>query len=130
MLALSHRIERFREIARHFNEDVEILKRVFDSFVREKDYKSAVTVLDRVLQLEPNSSGLDEKQIRDIQALRERLHALALLPSDSSLAPSMRRAGAAIAEGAPPMSTPWYQSGLRFTCTRCGHCGTGEPSFV
>jgi len=29
------------------------------------------------------------------------------------------------------MSTePWYQDGLRFTCTRCGHCCTGEPGFV
>ncbi len=28
------------------------------------------------------------------------------------------------------MSTPWYESGLRFTCTRCGHCCTGEPGFV
>jgi Fe-S-cluster containining protein len=28
------------------------------------------------------------------------------------------------------MSEPWYQNGLRFTCTRCGHCCTGEPGFV
>ena len=28
------------------------------------------------------------------------------------------------------MSPPWYQSGLRFTCTQCGHCCTGEPGFV
>ena len=28
------------------------------------------------------------------------------------------------------MSHPWYQSGLRFTCTQCGHCCTGEPGFV
>ena len=28
------------------------------------------------------------------------------------------------------MSEPWYQDGLRFTCTRCGHCCTGEPGFV
>ncbi len=29
------------------------------------------------------------------------------------------------------MSTePWYQDGLRFTCTRCGNCCTGEPGFV
>ena len=28
------------------------------------------------------------------------------------------------------MSEPWYQAGLRFTCTRCGHCCTGEPGFV
>lgn len=25
---------------------------------------------------------------------------------------------------------PWYADGLRFTCTRCGHCCTGEPGFV
>jgi uncharacterized protein len=28
------------------------------------------------------------------------------------------------------MSHPWYHSGLRFTCTQCGHCCTGEPGFV
>ena len=28
------------------------------------------------------------------------------------------------------MSELWYQDGLRFTCTRCGHCCTGEPGFV
>ena len=25
---------------------------------------------------------------------------------------------------------PWYRDGLRFTCTQCGHCCTGEPGFV
>src|SRR3954471_14506233 len=25
---------------------------------------------------------------------------------------------------------PWYQAGLRFTCTRCGDCCTGTPGFV
>lgn len=25
---------------------------------------------------------------------------------------------------------PWFQDGLRFTCTRCGKCCTGEPGFV
>jgi uncharacterized protein len=25
---------------------------------------------------------------------------------------------------------PWYHEGLRFECTRCGHCCTGEPGFV
>jgi Fe-S-cluster containining protein len=24
----------------------------------------------------------------------------------------------------------WYQDGLRFSCTRCGHCCTGAPGFV
>jgi Fe-S-cluster containining protein len=28
------------------------------------------------------------------------------------------------------MPQPWYKDGLRFTCTRCGHCCTGEPGFV
>ena len=25
---------------------------------------------------------------------------------------------------------PWYRDGLRFTCTRCGNCCTGEPGYV
>jgi uncharacterized protein len=25
---------------------------------------------------------------------------------------------------------PWYQEGLRFTCTACGNCCTGGPGFV
>jgi len=24
----------------------------------------------------------------------------------------------------------WYQEGLRFTCTECGNCCTGEPGYV
>jgi Fe-S-cluster containining protein len=28
------------------------------------------------------------------------------------------------------MDHPWYAAGLRFECTRCGHCCTGEPGFV
>jgi Fe-S-cluster containining protein len=28
------------------------------------------------------------------------------------------------------MIEPWYQEGLRFRCTRCGHCCTGEPGYV
>ena len=28
------------------------------------------------------------------------------------------------------MSEPWYQDGLRFRCTRCGHCCTGTPGYV
>ena len=28
------------------------------------------------------------------------------------------------------MTEPWYKDGLSFTCTRCGHCCTGEPGFV
>jgi uncharacterized protein len=28
------------------------------------------------------------------------------------------------------VSDPWYADGLNFTCTRCGHCCTGEPGFV
>jgi Fe-S-cluster containining protein len=30
----------------------------------------------------------------------------------------------------PAPQEPWYRDGLRFTCTRCGHCCTGEPGFV
>ena len=25
---------------------------------------------------------------------------------------------------------PWYQEGLRFTCTECGDCCTGAPGYV
>lgn len=25
---------------------------------------------------------------------------------------------------------PWYQEGLKFECTQCGHCCTGEPGYV
>lgn len=25
---------------------------------------------------------------------------------------------------------PWYKDGLRFTCTMCGKCCTGDPGFV
>jgi len=25
---------------------------------------------------------------------------------------------------------PWYRDGLRFRCTRCGNCCTGEPGYV
>ncbi len=25
---------------------------------------------------------------------------------------------------------PWYGEGLRFACTQCGHCCTGEPGFI
>lgn len=28
------------------------------------------------------------------------------------------------------MSEPWYQDGLRFTCTQCGNCCTGAPGYV
>jgi Fe-S-cluster containining protein len=28
------------------------------------------------------------------------------------------------------MSEPWYADGLRFQCTRCGHCCTGAPGVV
>jgi Fe-S-cluster containining protein len=28
------------------------------------------------------------------------------------------------------MTQPWYQTGLRFRCTRCGHCCTGAPGYV
>lgn len=28
------------------------------------------------------------------------------------------------------LDTSWFAEGLRFTCTRCGDCCTGEPGFV
>src|SRR5947209_11379846 len=28
------------------------------------------------------------------------------------------------------MDEPWYRDGLRFRCTRCGHCCTGAPGYV
>ena len=28
------------------------------------------------------------------------------------------------------MEQPWYRDGLRFRCTRCGDCCTGEPGHV
>jgi Fe-S-cluster containining protein len=28
------------------------------------------------------------------------------------------------------MENTWYHEGLRFQCTRCGHCCTGAPGFV
>ncbi|NGX40106.1 MAG: hypothetical protein KR126chlam1_01446 [Chlamydiae bacterium] len=28
------------------------------------------------------------------------------------------------------MSKPWYKKGLRFACTECGKCCTGEPGYV
>jgi Fe-S-cluster containining protein len=28
------------------------------------------------------------------------------------------------------VTEPWYQEGLRFRCTRCGHCCTGAPGYV
>jgi len=27
-------------------------------------------------------------------------------------------------------STTWYRDGLKFTCTQCGDCCSGEPGFV
>jgi Fe-S-cluster containining protein len=32
--------------------------------------------------------------------------------------------------GGPDVSEVWYQGGLRFSCTRCGDCCTGEPGYV
>lgn len=29
-----------------------------------------------------------------------------------------------------PPGGPWYREGLRFECTRCGHCCTGFPGTV
>ena len=27
-------------------------------------------------------------------------------------------------------NAPWYQDGLKFTCTQCGDCCTGDPGVV
>lgn len=32
--------------------------------------------------------------------------------------------------GCPMAREKWYQGGLRFTCTQCGNCCTGEPGYV
>jgi Fe-S-cluster containining protein len=29
-----------------------------------------------------------------------------------------------------PPSPPWYDDGLRFSCTQCGNCCSGEPGFT
>jgi MinD-like ATPase involved in chromosome partitioning or flagellar assembly len=44
---------RLYRIARHYKDDIEILKRVFTALMREDEYKSARRVLDRVLELDP-----------------------------------------------------------------------------
>jgi cellulose biosynthesis protein BcsQ len=41
-------------IARYFNDDVRILTKVAECFIKEEAYKSASSVLDRVLQVEPS----------------------------------------------------------------------------
>jgi MinD-like ATPase involved in chromosome partitioning or flagellar assembly len=41
-------------IAQHFNEDVDVLMKVASCFMKEEAYKSAASVLDRILRLEPN----------------------------------------------------------------------------
>ena len=28
------------------------------------------------------------------------------------------------------MNEPWYRDGLKFACTGCGDCCTGEPGYV
>jgi Fe-S-cluster containining protein len=35
-----------------------------------------------------------------------------------------------IVTGFGEMMEPWYREGLRFRCTRCGHCCTGAPGYV
>ncbi len=30
----------------------------------------------------------------------------------------------------PNQSEVWFADGLRFTCTQCGNCCTGEPGFI
>src|SRR6476659_2092745 len=33
-------------------------------------------------------------------------------------------------DGSRPMTQPWFHEGLKFTCTQCGDCCTGEAGFV
>ena len=33
-------------------------------------------------------------------------------------------------KGATSEKAPWYSEGLRFECTQCGACCSGEPGFV
>jgi Fe-S-cluster containining protein len=40
------------------------------------------------------------------------------------------RSSSVIKEVLIPVSELWYHDGLRFLCTRCGACCTGEPGFV
>jgi Fe-S-cluster containining protein len=40
------------------------------------------------------------------------------------------KVGESLTDAGPSMSDSWYKDGLRFECTRCGHCCTGEPGFV
>jgi cellulose biosynthesis protein BcsQ len=46
-------ISHLHKIARHFNDDIEILNKVGGSLMRENQYKSAMRVFDRVLELDP-----------------------------------------------------------------------------
>src|SRR3989304_5072458 len=33
-------------------------------------------------------------------------------------------------QGRERLSDPWYGSGLKFACTQCGNCCTGDPGHV
>ena len=35
-----------------------------------------------------------------------------------------------MADDVPPAEEPWFRDGLRFACTMCGKCCTGEPGYV
>jgi tetratricopeptide (TPR) repeat protein len=51
---------RLHRIARFYKDDIEILNQVATALIRENEYKSAMRVLDRVLELDPTnlSAGL------------------------------------------------------------------------
>jgi Fe-S-cluster containining protein len=34
------------------------------------------------------------------------------------------------ADGVDSSGQPWYAEGLRFRCTQCGNCCTGQPGYV
>ena len=53
------------------------------------------------------------------------------------MAPAARQSGCPMVDdrpitpvGEPISEPPWYQGGLRFTCTQCGNCCTGDPGFT
>jgi uncharacterized protein len=35
-----------------------------------------------------------------------------------------------MADSPDTAESPWYADGLRFTCTQCGKCCTGDPGYV
>lgn len=42
----------------------------------------------------------------------------------------LRRSRESTVSGSCNNSPVWYSGGLRFQCTECGHCCSGEPGYV